>query len=53
MELALEGGEPSLLALLSVDVRVYDDASVSKSWPALMAFSKADVLTAVDFLLVF
>src|SRR5690348_7103783 len=38
VELALDGGEASLLALRSVGV-LYDDVSVSLSWLALIAFS--------------
>jgi hypothetical protein len=53
VELALDGGDASLLPLLSVGVRVYDDVSVSTSWPAFMAFSIEAALIAVDFRLLF
>jgi hypothetical protein len=52
VELALEGGDAPLLALLSVGV-LYDDVSVSFSWLALMAFSNELGWIAVDFLLGF
>lgn len=52
VELALEGGDAPLLALLSVGV-LYDDVSVSFSWLALMAFSNELGCIAVDFLLGF
>jgi|SRR5690242_11324532 len=48
VELALERGDASLLALLSVRV-VCDDVSVSLSWLALMAFSNEVGCIAVDF----
>jgi len=47
VELALEGGEASLLALRSVGV-LNDDVSVSLSWLALMAFSNEAGCIAVD-----
>lgn len=52
VELALEGGEASLLALRSVGV-LYDDVSVSLSWLALMAFSNDAECTVVDLRLGF
>lgn len=52
VELALDGGDASLLALLSVGVS-YDDVSVSLSWLALMAFSSDAGCTAVDLRLGF
>jgi hypothetical protein len=52
VELALEGGEASLLALRSVGV-LYDDVSVSLSWLALMAFSSEAGWIAVDLRLGF
>jgi hypothetical protein len=48
VELALEGGEASLLALRSVGV-LYDDVSVSLSWLALIAFSNEAGCIALDF----
>jgi hypothetical protein len=53
VELALDGGDASLLALLSVGVCVNDEVSVSASWLALMAFSREVGCIAVDFLLGF
>lgn len=47
VELALEGGEASLLALCSVGV-LYDDVSVSLSWLALIAFSNEAGCIAID-----
>lgn len=52
-ELALDGGDASLLPLISVDVRVQDEVSVSVSCIAFIAFSTEAILTAVDFLLFF
>ena len=52
VELALEGGEASLLPLRSVGV-LYDDVSVSFSWLALIAFSNEPGWTAVDLRLGF
>lgn len=52
VELALEGGDAPLLALVSVGV-LYDDVSVSFSWLALMAFSNELGCIAVDLFLGF
>lgn len=52
VELALESGEASLLALRSVGV-LYDDVSVSLSWLALIAFSNEAGCIAVDLRLDF
>lgn len=53
MELALDGGDASILPLISVGVCVNDEVSVSASWVAFKALSKEEGVIAVDFLLFF
>jgi hypothetical protein len=53
VELALEGSDATLLPLVSEGVYVIEEASVSASRPALIAFSSENGFTAADFRLPF
>lgn len=53
VELALDGGDASLLGLPSVGVRVVEDVSVSGAWAICNAFSTEHGLTRADRLVFF